>query len=174
MRTRLLLTVVGNDRTGLVEALAQRVAATGGNWEQSRMARMAGQFAGIVLVTVDAARADALLAELRGLDSVGLQVMARPVDAGATAVAGERVHLQLTGADRAGIVRDVSKVLAGHGVNVEELESEVGSAPMSGEALFTARAVLAVPAGVALANLRKALETLGGELMVDLTTEPKR
>lgn len=171
MRTRLLLTVVGNDRTGLVEALAQRVAAAGGNWEQSRMARMAGQFAGIVLVTIEAARADALLAELRRLDGLELQV--RPVDTGAPELSGERVHLQLTGTDRAGIVRDVSKVLVGLGVNVEVLESEIGSAPMSGESMFTARAVLNIPAGVPVSKVRKALETLGGELMVDLTTAPE-
>ena len=171
MRTNLLLTVVGNDRPGLVEALAQRVATAGGNWEQSRMARMAGQFAGIVLVTVEDTGADALIAQLRALDGVGLQVSARSVAAGAAAITGQRVQLQLTGSDRAGIVRDMSKVLSSHGINVDELESEISSAPMSGEALFTARATLTVPNGVGLAAVRASLETLGGELMVDLTTE---
>jgi glycine cleavage system regulatory protein len=163
-----LLTVVGSDRVGLVEALAKRVAAVGGNWESSRMARLAGQFAGIVLVTIDDARADELVAQLRGLDSAGLQVMARRIATPATTVSGERVQLELTGADRPGIVRDVSQILASRGVNVEELESEIGSAPMSGEALFKAQALLTVPASVALPELRAALETLGGELMVDL------
>ena len=133
------------------------------------MARLAGQFAGIVLVTVDDARADALVAELRGLDSAGLQVMARTIKPPASATAGERVQLELTGADRPGIVRDVSQILASRGVNVEELESELASAPMSGETLFKASALLTVPASVALHDLRVALETLGGELMVDLT-----
>jgi glycine cleavage system regulatory protein len=172
MRKSLLLTVVGTDRTGLVEALAQRVADAGGNWEQSRMARMAGQFAGIVLVTVEATRTDALIAELRSLDSLGLQIMARTIETPAPAITGERVQLQLTAADRPGIMRDVSKVLASRGVNVEELESEVGSAPMSGESLFTARALLTVPSGVALADVRAALEALGGELMVDVASAP--
>jgi glycine cleavage system regulatory protein len=63
-------------------------------------------------------------------------------------------------------------VLASRGVNVEELESEVGSAPMSGESLFTARALLTVPSGVALADVRTALEALGGELMVDVASAP--
>ena len=77
----------------------------------------------------------------------------------------------MTGADRAGIIRDVSRVLAERGVNVEELESEVSSAPMSGEPLFTARARLRVPPGLALADLRGSLEALAGELMVDLSVE---
>ena len=133
------------------------------------MARLAGQFAGIVLVTVDDARADALVAELRGLDSAGLQVMARTIKSPASTTAGERVQLELTGSDRPGIVRDVSQILASCGVNVEELESELASAPMSGETMFKASALLTVPPSITLHELRLALEAIGGELMVDLT-----
>jgi len=168
--TTLLLTVVGPDRVGLVEALAKRVAAAGGNWESSRMARLAGQFAGMVLVTVDDRRVDALVAELRALDGSGLQVTARTIPSPASPTRGERVQLALTGSDRPGIVRDVSQILASHGVNVEELETALSSAPMSGESLFTAQATLTVPSSVALSDLRSALEALGGELMVDLSS----
>lgn len=172
MRNTLVLTVLAPDRTGLVELLAQRIAAAGGNWEESRMARLAGQFAGILLVTCDAARSDELVAAMRTLQSAGLQVTVRatPMDA-APPAPGTQIQLALTGADRAGIIRDVSRVLAERGVNVEELESEVSSAPMSGEPLFTARARLRVPPTLALADLRASLEKLAGELMVDLTAE---
>lgn len=170
MRNTLVLTVLAPDRTGLVELLAQRIAAAGGNWEESRMARLAGQFAGILLVTCDAARSDELAAAMRSLESAGLQVTAR-VTANPTPAPGPTIQLALTGSDRAGIIRDVSRVLAERGVNVEELESEVSSAPMSGEPLFTARARLRVPPTLALADLRASLEKLAGELMVDLTTE---
>lgn len=171
MRTTLLLTAVGTDRTGLVESLAQRIAAVGGNWEESRLARLGGQFAGIVLVTIDDAKTDALIAKLRELESAGLQVTSRVVPATATVPTGTRVRLTVTGNDRAGIVRDVSRVLADRAVNVEELESSVGSAPMSGEAMFVARARLLVPPSLELATLRTALESLGNELMVDLTAD---
>ena len=78
MRTTLLLTAVGADKTGLVESLAQKIAAAGGNWEESRLARLGGQFAGIVLVTIDAGSSDKLVASLRSLEASGLQVTARP------------------------------------------------------------------------------------------------
>src|SRR5512139_484434 len=107
MRTTLLLTAVGTDRTGLVDALAQRIAAAGGNWEESRLARLGGQFAGIVLVTIEDANTDALIAKLRELESSGLQVTSRTVPAPAGAPAGLRVRLVVTGSDRPGIVRDV-------------------------------------------------------------------
>lgn len=171
MRTTLLLTAVGADRTGLVESLAQKIAAAGGNWEESRLARLGGQFAGIVLVTIDSGRSDQLVGALRDLEASGLQVTARQVAAPAAYSTGTKVRLTVTGGDRPGIVRDVSRILAERGVNVEELESSMGSAPMSGEALFVARARLLVPAALDLHLLRTALESLGSELMVDLTAD---
>jgi glycine cleavage system regulatory protein len=167
MRETLVLTVLGPDRTGLVEALADRIAAAGGNWEASHMARLAGQFAGIVLVTVEPDHADRVRSALRGLD--GLEVSLR-VSTAPPPAPGERVRIELTGADRPGIVRDVARVLAERGVNVEELESSVTSAAMSGEPLFTARAVLCLPPQLMLADVRSGLESLSSELMVDLTT----
>jgi glycine cleavage system regulatory protein len=171
MRITLLLTAVGADRTGLVESLANTVASAGGNWEESRLARLGGQFAGIVLVTIDAAHCDRLVASLRTLETNGLHVTARPVTPPAAADTGTKLRLTVTGGDRAGIVRDVSRILAERGVNVEELESSMGSAPMSGEALFVARAQLSVPAAVDLTVLRASLEGLGNELMVDLAAD---
>jgi glycine cleavage system regulatory protein len=168
MRTTLLLTAVGTDRTGLVESLAQRIAAAGGNWEEGRLARLAGQFAGVVLVSIDSARTDQLIASLRELEASGLQVTARPVAAPTVAPSGQHVRLTVTGGDRPGIVRDVSRVLAERGVNVEELDSKMASAPMSGEPMFIAHARLLVPATLELPTLRHALEALGNELMVDL------
>ncbi len=168
MRTTLLLTAVGTDRTGLVESLAQRIAAAGGNWEEGRLARLAGQFAGVVLVTIDSARSDQLIASLRELEATGLQVTARSVAAPAATPTGHRVNLAITGGDRPGIVRDVARVLAERGVNVEEFDSQMASAPMSGEPMFLAHARLLVPTTLDLATLRHALESLGNELMVDL------
>jgi len=171
MRDTLVLTVIGTDKTGLVQSLAEKLSGLGANWEEARMARLAGQFAGILLVTVDSTRVDELVSAMRGLESQGLQVTARrtpvpPATAGAT-----MFRLQVTAHDRPGIVRDVSRVLAERGVNVEELETEVASAAMAGGPLFVARALVRAPGGVSLEDLRGRLEALGGELMVDLTAE---
>ena len=171
MRSMIVLSVVGQDRTGLVQAIAEAITAVGGNWEESRMARLAGQFAGILLVTVDGERADELVASLRKLEASGLVVTVRPTEAAAPAAATIRFQLTLTAHDRPGIVRDVSKILAERGFNVEELETEVASAPMSGEPMFTARAHVRAPATSSLSELRGKLEALGGELMLDLAVE---
>jgi len=170
MRTSLVLTVIGDDRPGIVEQLSERVLATGANWEESRMARLAGKFAGLLRVSVDADQADALAATLRSLDAGGLSiVVARSGEVDATA--RRIVRLELIGHDHPGIVRDISRALAQHRVNIEELETDVTSAPMSGETLFRARAHLRAPSSVTFEFLRSQLETLAGELMVDVALE---
>ena len=167
MRDTLVLTIIGADRAGLVESLAAKIVAVGGNWEESRMARLAGQFAGILQVTVESARSDELVRSLRTLDNAGLQVTVRPT-AAPPKPAGARVHLEITGQDRPGIVRDISKILVERGANIEELESTVGSAPMSGETMFTVKIDLHAPS-LDVADLRARLESLAGELMVDVS-----
>jgi glycine cleavage system regulatory protein len=163
----LVVTVVGPDRPGLVSRLSECGRSHGASWEESRMASLAGQFAGIVHFVVPSERAAALTDALQALQSSGLSVV---VAAGTTPVpaAGRTLKLELVGQDRPGIVRDISRALADLGVSIEELETELSSAAMSGEHLFNAKAVLVVPPDVRTAQLRSVLEALANELMVDV------
>lgn len=168
MQRTLVMTLMGADRPGLVEQVAALVAQHGGNWLESRMAHLGGQFAGILRVSVPAERQAALETALRQLGQAGLQVVfhAEPAEA-ARPAAGRWMRLELVGQDRPGIVREISRVLAAHGVNVEELETGCESAPMSGEVLFRAQAQLSVPAACDLDALRAALEKIAADLIVD-------
>jgi glycine cleavage system regulatory protein len=170
MSTSLILTIVGPDRPGLVNLLSDKATGFGANWLESRMANLAGQFAGIVRLEVPQARADALVAALRDLESSGLRVtIAR--GAGTPAPARRRLQLELVGQDRPGIVRDISRELAQRGVSIDELVTDCISGSMSGENLFRARAQLQVPEKVPTAELRRALEALANDLMVDVTLD---
>jgi glycine cleavage system regulatory protein len=166
--TSLVLTVIGPDRPGLVEALAHTIASHEANWLESRMAHLAGQFAGLLRVAVAPERADALARALGELEGLRVAVQATEQESPGAARA---LTLELLGQDRPGIVRDVSRALASRGVNVEELETSCASAPMSGEVLFRARARLRLPADVGAEELRAALEKIAHELMVELALE---
>ncbi len=166
--TYLVLTVIGDDRPGLVGELSAAIAAHQGNWLESSMSHLAGQFAGIVRVAVPAAQAEALKAALDRL--AALKVMAVSA-AEKSAPAGRRLKLALVGHDRIGIVREVSQVLAKHAVNVEKLETHTASAPMSAETLFHAQAELFAGAGLDARVLKAELERLSDDLMVDITLD---
>lgn len=168
MASSLVLTVIGPDQPGLVEALSRTVAAHGGSWEASRMARLAGQFAGILEVRVPEDRTDGLFKALHGLQSRGLRVVVEESSVGAEASPHRVLRLELIGQDRPGIVRDVSSALAAAGVNVVDLSTGCTSAPMSGEMLFHASALLHHPHSRAVDELRDVLEKIAGDLMVDI------
>ena len=167
MSASLVVTLNGVDRPGVVARVADRARACGANWQESRFAHLAGRFAGVVLLEVPEASRAELERALKELDGDDLHVTVERGEAGRRAEP-PRLVLELVGQDRPGIVRDVSAVLARHGVNIEELETEVESASMSGELLFRARVGLALPDSVGVDALRVDLERLANELMVDL------
>ncbi len=175
MLATLVMTVIGADRPGLVQMVAARVADYGGNWLESRMSHLGGQFAGILRVEVAGERRDELVNALRALEVDGLAIIihAEAGSAAGEAVPGSLATVELVGNDRPGLLRAVSGVFAAHRVNVEELASERVSAPMGGGVLFQARATVFVPAGVNLASLRSDFEKIAADLMVDLKLLPK-
>jgi glycine cleavage system regulatory protein len=172
MLSTLVMTVIGPDRPGLVELVTAHVVDHGGNWLESRMCRLGGQFAGIVRIEIPAEKCDALLATLGKLEKDGLQISARKETALPSSARGTVAVLELVGQDRPGILHQISRVLAQHSVNVEELSSDRINAPMDGSMLFQARISVLLPAAVSLAQLRSELEKIATDLMVDVQLNP--
>lgn len=170
--TALTLTLIGRDRPGLVRSLSERVAAAGGNWLESRMARLAGQFAGILQVDLPEAEVAHLVAELKALEAEGLRATVERGLGEEAAAPYQTLLLELVGQDHPGIVRDIAQALAGRRVNIEELTTRVVSGSFSGERMFEAEARLRVPADVSAEDLRVTLEVLANELMVDIRLDP--
>ena len=148
MSKSLVLTVIGSDRPGIVNRLSDVAQRFGANWAGSRMASLAGQFAGIVHFQVPDENARAARQRVaRPRFRPSSHVVIADGDAGAAPAAQRIVRLELVGNDRPGIVRDLSGSLARRGVSIEELHTEFVSAPMSADPLFKVNALLAVPAG---------------------------
>jgi glycine cleavage system regulatory protein len=164
----LILTVIGDDRPGLVSTVSAPISTHGANWERSRLSRLAGKFAGIVLVSVADDQLDALMEDLRALEAQGLQIDLERTDEGHEQE-WLQLHLELVGADHPGIVAEITAALASHRVSIEDLSTDVRDAPMAGGTLFEAQAVLEVPPTTNAEELRSTLEDLADDLMVDLT-----
>jgi len=169
MKKLLVMTIIGADRPGLVESVAACVAEHGGNWLESTMSRLGGQFAGILRVEVPPDQERLLVSALEALTAKGLHVVAHTDQSPPVADAGRLSLIEVVGHDRPGIVRQISKTLADEGVNVEELQTECSSAAMSGENLFKARAKVSIPSSVNVAGLRNNLEKIAEDLIVDIS-----
>jgi glycine cleavage system regulatory protein len=162
-----ILTVIGDDRPGLVSTLSAPISEHGASWERSQMSRLAGKFAGVVLVEVADERLDALVADLTALEDQGLHVALERAG-GPVEHKSLRLHLELLGADHPGIVAEISAALAARGVSIEELSTDVREAPMAGGRLFEASAMLDAPPTTSAEALQSVLEQLADELMVEI------
>ncbi len=168
MQTSLVLTVLGPDRSGLVKSIAEVVKAHQGNWQESRMVHLAGQFAGLAHVALPTGQVAALKQALAGLQADGLQILVQHSTAEA-ARSISTLTLELLGHDRPGIIHDISRQLAALNVNIEELNSEQRAAPMSSELMFYAQLKLGLPEGVSAEDVQNAFEALPDPLTVDLS-----
>jgi glycine cleavage system regulatory protein len=171
MQRSLVVTLLGQDRTGLVDAVASRVAHLGGNWVESRLTRLAGCFAGVVRIDIDAEKVDELRRSLDALADEGLTVHVGLADGDAPAAEGVRLRIAFVGHDRPGIVREVAHALAERGVNVDDLTTSVVSAPMTGEPMFTARVDARPDARADTATLCAEIDRLAEACELDVEIE---
>lgn len=163
---QVIVMAVGPDRPGLNQSLADAIVAAGGNWLESHFARLGGSYVGSVLVDLpDGGLADLKRAAAR-MDAEGFRVS---VEAAAEAAPpqGRTMGFGLVGADRPGIVREVSTALAGLGVSIDLFETGTEQEAWTGQTMFRARAKVIVPDAVSFDAVRAALEDISGEIVVD-------
>ncbi|NKI17282.1 glycine cleavage system protein R [Spongiibacter sp. KMU-166] len=174
MNTSLVFTFISKDRPGLVEALSERIAEHDGSWQESRMIQLAGQFAGIGRLSLPATKLAAVRDSLSSLSGEGIIVSFDDSESEPPAPLEQgSCQMHILGNDRPGIVREVSRALKLRKINVTELNSNITSAPMTGEALFEAYVKADMPPGCDIDELEEALEEIAELLSIDIDIEPK-
>lgn len=170
MQIQLVLTIISDDKPGVVEQLADTIRNHQGNWLESRMANLAGKFAGILQLSVDIDYESALREALSNLDSAGIKVV---VESANTSVEtnGKAFQFSVVGNDRPGIVYEIAQAFASRHINMSELETTCSSMPWSGEPMFEAVGQILVPNSVNMDELYDQLDTIAEELAVDVRLE---
>ena len=172
MENSYIITFIGDDRPGLVEQLSGVIEQNGGNWHESQLSQLGGKFAGLVLISIQDGGAQQLETSLKALSASGISVRVTPTGPGSNTPSARHITLTLIGPDRLGIVREISRALAAHQVNVIEMHSRVSSAPMSAEMLFEARIEAEIPATLVLDDLNDMLEEIADQMTLDISVEP--
>lgn len=171
MNNHIVFTFIGRDQPGLVRKLSSTVAEHGGNWLESRMSRLGGQFAGAVRVAIVEERQPALIDALSRLGEEGLQVVCQAAE-DSEREHGNRVLLQVIGNDRPGIVLEVSRALASQKLNVIDMQTALTSAAMTADPLFEARVEVQVPERFDRDALEQALDDIADSLSVEIDISP--
>lgn len=168
MDTSYIITFIGDDRPGLVEQLSSVIENNNGNWHESRLSQLGGKFAGLILVSLPTASGPDLESELKALSASGLSVRVTPTTEATVSPGGKAITLTVLGPDRLGIVREISRALAEHEINVVEMDSQVSSAAMSGELLFKARIDAQIPENANMDDLHDALDEIANNMTLDI------
>jgi glycine cleavage system transcriptional repressor len=141
-----ILTLTGPDRIGLVEEISQLLLEYGGNVETSRMARLGGEFAMLLLVSLPPDRLPPLEARLQRLAAHGLHAHLAPTEAPANPFAGWLPYrIEVEGADHEGIIHEVARYLSQHRIHIESLETDISPAPITGAPIFNMSALVLAP-----------------------------
>lgn len=138
-----VITLLSEDKPGIVKQVADIISQAGGNWLDSRMAKLAGQFAGILKVSIAQEKLQSLRDGLLHLEQHGINLNITVAEAPALASENQHFTFELIGTDRVGIVSEISQALAEKHINIEALETYCSSMPWTGEPMFTAKGKLA-------------------------------
>jgi glycine cleavage system transcriptional repressor len=170
MQSNIVLTLTGTDRIGIVEEVTRLLFDLGGNVETSRMARLGGEFAIILLVSVSADRMDGLEAVVRNLTAQGFKVTTCTTEKTyAETHAGWRSHkIEVRGADHEGIIHEIAQTLSRQGISIESIETETSRAPETGASLFAMTAHVIAPPNLRGKDWEAALIGVGKSLNVDI------
>ena len=174
MSMNLVLTLTGTDRIGIVDEITGSFLEIGGNIEASRMSRLGGEFAMIMLVTLPVDKRSALDQTVAGLTRRGYKVTTTQTEASGV-VSHQGWHpyrLEVSGADHEGIVNRIAHTLSEHGINIETADTDSTHAPNSGILLFAMRARVLVPPHLDEGAWRQSLTDVAQEQHVDIVIEP--
>lgn len=170
MLNHYILSYIGEDRPGLVEELSAIIANHQGSWLESRMANLAGQFTGMVRLSVQAENTEALERELMALNESGLILTLTPAER-QTSASQQCLFIKVVGADRPGIIKELAAQLKRLNVNVEDLQTDVRAAAMTGEPIFEALVEISAAETLDQEKLRDELESLSDDLIVEVSKE---
>lgn len=162
---RLILTVIGKDRLGLVEILSNTLVANNANWLVSNLSHLSGYFAGVVEIEVAEEHIELLTSALSCINELNIDIHD---DLGEDLPEGQEIEFIITGNDRKGIVQELASIITHKGASIIHFSSSRQTAPNWGGGLFHAVAKVYLPTGMDADVIAEALEGLASDIIVDL------
>jgi glycine cleavage system transcriptional repressor len=168
MHTNIVFTLTGTDRVGIVEKVTGLFLDLGGNVETSRMVRLGGEFAMLMLVTLPSAQLGHLDPHVNELTAQGFKVSTQQTRPVVNVASGVQHHIHVQGADHEGIIHEIAAYLSERGINIEAMDTETTPAATTGAPLFSMKALVRVPTQVMHQDWQDELDAVAQRLNVDV------
>ena len=176
MHKHIVITVIGPDRVGIVDGVTKKVLEFHGNVEESRMARLGGEFVMLLLISVPGEQAEGLSSAFADIERDGFQLFIRETESTTSTKYRGWIPYKITvsGADNEGIINSVTHYLSEKGVSIESMDTNTTAAPMSGTLLFTMTAIIIVPPELTYHSWREPLNEVSDAMNVGIEVSPYR
>jgi glycine cleavage system transcriptional repressor len=170
MRTNVVFTLTGADRIGPVDDITELLLGLDGNVETSRMARLGGAFAVLMLVSLPAEQLGRLEQAVQSLAAEGYKVTVSQTEQSRAEArqVWQPYKIEVEGADHEGIIHEIAHHLSQRGINIESMDTGTKPAPISGTPLFTMTALVAVPPSLVGEDWEAKLDEVGRHLNVEI------
>jgi glycine cleavage system transcriptional repressor len=173
MQNHLVITLAGPDRIGIVDRVTEIVLRYQGNIEESRMARLGGEFAMIMLISIPTENTAKLKEDLSDFEKDGFQILTRKTVADSEKFRGWLPYtVQVQGADHEGIINSMTHDFAARGINIESLTTGSFQAPMSGTCIFSMEAIVYLPPDFPVHEWKKEFMAIAESVNVDAEVVP--
>jgi glycine cleavage system transcriptional repressor len=173
MQNHLVITLAGPDRIGIVDRVTEIVLRYQGNIEESRMARLGGEFAMIMLISVPTENTPKLKEDLSDFEKDGFQILTRKTVADSEKFRGWLPYsVRVQGADHEGIINSMTHDFAARGINIESLTTGSFQAPMSGTCIFSMEALVYLPPDFPVHEWKKEFMAIAESVNVDAEVVP--
>ena len=174
MHKYIIMTLIGTDRVGIVDRVTKRVLEHHGNIEESKMARLSGEFVMLLLISVPAPQTEKIKSSLADLKNEGFHIFLKETKTGRTAdyEGSLPYRLIVSGADHEGIINPITHFLAEKNINIESMDTSTSAAPMSGTLLFTMNAIIIVPSELSYHTWSDHLTEIADSMNVNIDISP--
>lgn len=173
METHLVISAIGADRPGIVDALAQAVLDSGCNIGDSRMSVLGGEFAVIMLIFGNwnaVAKLETALPRLE--EKLGLTVQSKRTEPRKGAANLIPYAVEVVAIDHPGIVHEIASFFARRDINIEDVYTSRYPAPHTGAPLFTLHMTVDISADTSIATVRGEFMDFCDELNLDAMIAP--
>ena len=168
MNKNIILSVIGPDKPGIVSDISEMIKNHAGNIDKSRMVKLGDYFTIMVLISINDDHLTNLNKKLKNYSNYQILIHELSTISDKDDDISHTIHLN--GIDNEGLVYKITNELAKLDINIEELETNISNAPMSGISLFSLVAKVS-HTKLDYNILKEKMNNLASELDVNISIE---
>ncbi|TVO74840.1 glycine cleavage system protein R [Sedimenticola selenatireducens] len=169
----LVISALGKDRPGIVDALSKSILEFGCNITDSRMTVLGGEFAILLMVEGNWNTLTKMEESIAGLEQqLSLTIIAKRTEQRDRSNPFLPYVVEVVSLDHPGIVHQLASFFSKRSINIEDMATTSYAAPHTGTMMFSVHMTVGIPADIHIASLRDEFMEFCDAINLDAIIEP--